>query len=85
MTRQVSEAFAGIEAAISRITTMNTQVATAAEEQTTVVSEIDGNVIAIRDTAATTTASADQLAAANDHLRELVTHLRSLVRQFDDA
>lgn len=83
MNDQVNTAFAAIREAIAQIATMNSQVATAAEEQAAVSNEIDRNVTNIRDTANDCVESACRLAQANADVHTLVANLKALVQQFE--
>src|SRR5690606_17795522 len=75
---KVSEAGAALEqivAAVDQISDMNTQIASAAEEQSAVAEEINRNVIAIRDVARETLAGASKAANAGRNLSELTERL----------
>ena len=76
------ERLAGITSAVSQITDMNTQIATAAEEQSAVAAEMDRNIANISSAAERTAAGGRQLAAAEQQLHELVVQLRTVVSRF---
>ena len=82
---KVSEAGAALEqivAAVDQISDMNTQIASAAEEQSAVAEEINRNVIAIRDVARETLAGASEAANAGRNLSELTERLQAIVSTF---
>ena len=67
---------------MNTINQMNTQIATAAEEQSTVADEINHNVTAVNDISAKTAESADRTATSSDNLSQIAGSLEGLVRQF---
>jgi len=71
-----------INAAVARITGMNTQIAGAAEEQSTVTEEINRNIANINQVAEQTAVGAKQTAQASDDLATLAEQLKSLVERF---
>ena len=71
-----------ITARVGRISDMNTQIATAAEEQSLVADEINKNVLNIKKIAEDATASADQLSSAGTSLAELARELSGMVASF---
>ena len=82
---QASQAAASLSAiteSVSVINDMNTQIASAAEEQTAVTEEINRNVVAINQAAGQTAAGAQQTTAASDELARLASDLQALVSQF---
>lgn len=82
ISRQVGSSFQEISTAVDRITSMNAQVATAAEEQNVVSEEINRNLVQISGVASSTMTSADQTAAASAQLFELVADLKVMLKQF---
>lgn len=65
-----------------RINDINVQVASASEEQATVVQDISRAVISIRDIATETASGADQMIAAGGELAELASEMNELARVF---
>ncbi len=79
---QATDAFGAISRDINTIADMNTQIASAAEEQSAVAEEINRNVSTISQVAEETSVSADATARASEDLNHLVQRLQSLVVQF---
>jgi len=71
-----------ITEAEARINDMNTQIASAAEEQSAVAEEINRNVVAITHVAHSTSEGAGRTAAAAEELRRLAQALESRGTQF---
>ena len=67
---------------IESINAMNSQIATAAVEQTAVSEEINRNIESINLSSEKTANGANQVAAASDQLSDLSSRLRDLVSQF---
>ncbi len=82
---RVGESFAEISRSISTISGLNTQVATAAEQQSSVAEEMNRNVTAINDVANQTLDHANNTAEASKRLTDMVAGLRSVVRQFGEV
>jgi methyl-accepting chemotaxis protein len=76
------EALQTINAAVERITSMNTQIASAAEEQSAVTEEINRSIVSINSVAEQSATGAQQTAAASDDLAKLAEHLKGLVERF---
>ncbi|HZX17400.1 MAG TPA: methyl-accepting chemotaxis protein [Pseudomonas sp.] len=71
-----------ISDAVSVITDMNLQIASAAEEQSSVAEEINRNVASIRDVTESISAQADESAKISQGLNKLANHQQSLMDQF---
>lgn len=71
-----------IAGAVSTITTMNTQIATAMEEQNAVVENINKNVVNISRVSDQTAEGAQQTAKASDNLSRLAVELQTILAQF---
>lgn len=74
--------FASIADRIDTITRMNTQIATAAEEQEAVAEEINKNIVAIHQVSSDTADGARQAATSSEQLSSFALNLQSLVGQF---
>ena len=81
-TKQAGEALAAITRAVTTISEMNTQIASAAEEQSATTEEMNKNIININQLADQTANSADQSTAASAELSKLATDLQNLVSHF---
>lgn len=71
-----------IAEAVNTINQMNTQIATAAEEQSAVTDEINQSVTSVNDISGKTAESADRTATSSDNLSQIASSLEGLVRQF---
>ncbi|MGM0592929.1 MAG: methyl-accepting chemotaxis protein [Pseudomonadota bacterium] len=79
---KAGSALDSITAAVSTISEMNIQIASAAEEQGSVAEEINRNISRISESADTTAEGAGQTAQASDSLARLSAELQDLVAQF---
>jgi methyl-accepting chemotaxis protein len=61
---------------------MNTQIANAAEEQSSVTEEINRNITNINHVAEQSTVGAQQIAQASDDLASLAEQLKGMVERF---
>ncbi|MDP1708254.1 MAG: methyl-accepting chemotaxis protein, partial [Gammaproteobacteria bacterium] len=66
----------------ANISDMNTQIASAAEEQSKVAEEINRNIVNISQVAGQATTGTQQTAEASNELARLATGLQSLVARF---
>ncbi len=71
-----------INQSVERINDMNAQIATAAEEQSAVVEEMNRNVESIRHLSMQTLDSTDAVVSATGHLEDLAGRLAALVHQY---
>lgn len=78
----VGDSFGEISGAINTISSLNTQVATAAEQQSSVAEEVNRNAVAINDVASDTLLHANSTAEASQKLTQMVNRLRTMVGQF---
>ncbi len=76
------ESLSTITKAVETISLMNTQIATAAEEQSAVAAEVSRNSSSIQEMSGQTSTGADQIAASSISLAELSRQLQALVQQF---
>ena len=81
-TKQAGEALAAITRAVTSISEMNIQIASAAAEQSATTEEMNKNIININQLADETANSAGQSTAASSELSKLASDLQSLVGQF---
>jgi methyl-accepting chemotaxis protein len=72
-----------IASAVSAINNMNLQIASAAEEQSSVAEEINRNIVNINDIATSSTEAANQTLQTSQSLAQLATELQTVVNQFD--
>ena len=80
--KKASESLKAITKAVSTITNMNTQIATAAEEQTVVTGEISKNVQQVADIAEDSSIKALELDRTSAELLSLENRLAAIVNQF---
>ena len=82
---QVSHAVTALQQignAVTVITDMNLQIASAAEEQSAVAEEINGNVTSIRDVTESLSEQANESARVSQALNSLANHQQGLMDQF---
>ena len=79
---EASHSLEVIASAVATISDMNTQIASAAEEQSAVTEEMNRNIININHVSEQTAAGAEQTTAASDELARLASELQSLIAQF---
>ncbi len=80
--RQAGEALQEITRAVTAITDMNLQIASAAEEQTAVAEEINRNVVNITQIADETTEGAQETTETSRVLTKMAVELRDMINQF---
>jgi len=79
---QAGELLNSITTAVSNISDMNTQIATAAEQQSNVAEEINVNIVSITQLGEQAASGASHTSDASDELAELAETLKSTVSQF---
>ncbi|MBF6028208.1 methyl-accepting chemotaxis protein [Pseudomonas sp. P115] len=82
LTRRAGAALGNITRTVSTIQAMNSQIATAAEQQSAVAEEINRSVLNVRDVSEQTAAASEETAASSTELARLGTHLQGLVGRF---
>ncbi|VAW68426.1 Methyl-accepting chemotaxis sensor/transducer protein [hydrothermal vent metagenome] len=80
--QKAGESLNGITQAVSSISDMNTQIATAAEEQTAVAEEINQNIVNISQLGEQTVSGAQQTSTASEELARLSNELQMMLGQF---
>jgi len=81
-TTDVQQALADIKSSVYQIIDMNYQIASAAEEQSTVAGEVGKQVIEIKNLSDNTGIGAEQVRIATEELSELASQLNNHVAQF---
>ncbi len=71
-----------ITTAVTTISDMMTQIASAAEEQSAVAEEINRSLVAISDVASEVSEGSDQTALASNDIAQLATNLQGMVARF---
>lgn len=79
---EAGDALQGISEAVGMITDMNTHIASASEEQTSVAEEINRSLVAINDASQESADGAAQISTASDELSRLAVDLNNKVGQF---
>ena len=80
---KAGDALESITAIVSSINDMNIQIAGAAEEQSTVVGELNNNIANIRQVADETVSGAQEATKASEELSKLAFKMKSLMNQFE--
>jgi methyl-accepting chemotaxis protein len=81
-TQQTQTVFESIEQSVETIRNMTTQIATAAEQQTSVAEDINRNVVSIHTDAITAQESSDKVEENSAQLSQLSNELSELMGQF---
>lgn len=81
-TAKAGDALTAIADEVARINDMNTQIASAAEEQSSVAEEINHNVVTISQVGDESAQGAEQTARASEDLANLAAELQQMVAQF---
>ncbi|MEJ2425715.1 MAG: methyl-accepting chemotaxis protein, partial [Candidatus Thiodiazotropha sp.] len=79
---KAGEALEVIDSSVNSIHNLNTQIASAAEEQSSVTEEINRNITKINQMAEIASEGANQTAAASEQLTGLASDLQGLIQQF---
>lgn len=79
---QASEALSHIAGAVDTISSMNTLIATAAEEQSQVADDIDQRIVNISNVAEQTRTDAQQVVSATEEIQQEVGDLNQLLSRF---
>jgi methyl-accepting chemotaxis protein len=80
--REAGEALLAITNAVSEINDMNSQIASATEQQAAVAGEMSANITRISELGEQNAAGANQTTASSNELSQMATHLQGLVCQF---
>ncbi|QCF24638.1 methyl-accepting chemotaxis protein [Hydrocarboniclastica marina] len=80
--RQAEELLTAIAVSVQRINDMSLQIASAAEQQSTVTEDISENMVSIGDQSRQIATSAEQTSGASAELARLATQLQDTVGQF---
>ncbi|WP_421868241.1 methyl-accepting chemotaxis protein [Motiliproteus sp.] len=81
-SEQVTAALDQVQSAVSAISDMNTQIASAAEEQKAVAEDVSRNINEIATMAVENGEGSKQLTATSEELSQLAQQLQSQIRQF---
>ncbi len=81
-SRSAAEALQLAASAIHDISSLNTQIAAATEEQTATFEDINRSVQAISDLAEETRGQAEQSSSSGEHLEHTGQHLQTLIQRF---
>ncbi|KMQ73086.1 methyl-accepting chemotaxis protein [Marinobacter subterrani] len=82
VSRTAGEALSSIAESVSTIQSMNHQIATAVEEQTSVAEEISENVVSIREVTDQNATANDQIAISSNDLAQLGSDLKRVAERF---
>ena len=79
---KAGESLAAITDAVTRISDMNNQIASAAEQQSAVAEEVNRSVMSISEVADQTATGAEQTSASSNELGRLAATLQSMVEKY---
>jgi len=82
-TEAAAEALAMISGSVKQINDMTTQIASAAQEQTSVAEEISGNITSISQITEATVQGSMQTSEATEHLKALAEGLQIMLADYD--
>ncbi|WET11053.1 methyl-accepting chemotaxis protein [Pseudomonas sp. D3] len=82
LTRRAGSALENITRTVSTIQAMNSQIATAAEQQSAVAEEINRSILNVRDVSEQTSSASEETAASSAELARLGIYLQTLVGRF---
>ncbi|MFV2056399.1 MAG: methyl-accepting chemotaxis protein [Thiohalomonadales bacterium] len=82
LASEVGDQLKEITTAVTTVTAMNTQIATAAKEQGQAVEEVNRNLTGIRETSRSTATVGGQISEQLSTLQNMATRLQSMVGQF---
>ncbi|WP_018945832.1 methyl-accepting chemotaxis protein [Thioalkalivibrio sp. AKL17] len=80
--QEAGDALSRIVAAVERIRDMNTQIASAAEEQNSVAEEINRNIISINEATSESLGGANQTETASHELTNIASRVRDLASRY---
>jgi len=83
--RSAGKSLHAVNSSVAKMSDMNTQIATAAEEQTAVAEEINKNFTSITEAAEQTAAGSEQISEASRELNELAKRLNNGMKRFKIA
>lgn len=81
--QETENAFTEIVSSVADVNDMNTQIATAAEEQSCVAEEMNKNIISISDQSHNTSANIEQVEIRTSALTEMSASLQIQIKQYD--
>ncbi len=81
-SQQAEQSLDAIMAHVEVVTGMNLQVAKAAEEQSSMAGEVNGNIVRINELSEHTVGQASHAAGASSELASQADHLRNIVNEF---
>jgi methyl-accepting chemotaxis protein len=84
-TRRTGEKLIELSEFVSRINDMNTQIATAAEEQSSVAEEINRNITNVSQLGEQNATASNETTASSEELARMAQHLQDLISRFKIA